>query len=43
MGLEFQALAAVVIGGTAFAGGRGSVVGTLAGALLLSISITLGA
>jgi ribose/xylose/arabinose/galactoside ABC-type transport system permease subunit len=42
MGLEFQALAAVVIGGTAFAGGRGSVVGTLAGALLLSISITLG-
>jgi ribose/xylose/arabinose/galactoside ABC-type transport system permease subunit len=42
MGLEFQALAAVVIGGTAFAGGRGSVVGTLAGALLLSISLSLG-
>jgi ribose/xylose/arabinose/galactoside ABC-type transport system permease subunit len=42
MGLEFQALAAVVIGGTAFAGGRGSVIGTLAGMLFLSMSLTLG-
>jgi ribose/xylose/arabinose/galactoside ABC-type transport system permease subunit len=42
MGLEFQALAAVVVGGTALAGGRGSVIGTLAGTLLLTISLTLG-
>jgi ribose/xylose/arabinose/galactoside ABC-type transport system permease subunit len=37
-GMEFQAVAAVVIGGTSLFGGRGNVLpGTLAGALLLII------
>jgi ribose transport system permease protein len=37
-GMEFQAVAAVVIGGTSLFGGRGNVVpGTLAGVLLLTI------
>ena len=35
LGLELQAVAAVVVGGTAITGGRGSVVGTLIGVLLL--------
>ncbi|MEO5869417.1 MAG: ABC transporter permease [Gemmatimonadaceae bacterium] len=34
-GLELQAVAAVVVGGTAITGGRGTVVGTLLGVLLL--------
>lgn len=34
-GLELQAVAAVVVGGTAITGGRGGVVGTLIGVLLL--------
>ena len=34
-GLELQAVAAVVVGGTAITGGRGSVLGTLIGVLLL--------
>ena len=34
-GLELQAVAAVVVGGTAITGGRGSVMGTLIGVLLL--------
>lgn len=36
-GYELDAIAAVVIGGTSLAGGRGSVVGTIAGALLLGV------
>jgi ribose transport system permease protein len=36
-GYELDAIAAVVIGGTSLMGGQGSVVGTLAGALLLGI------
>jgi ribose/xylose/arabinose/galactoside ABC-type transport system permease subunit len=36
-GLELEAIAAVVIGGTALAGGRGSVVATLGGVLLLTL------
>jgi ribose transport system permease protein len=36
-GYELDAIAAVVIGGTSLMGGRGSVAGTLAGALLLGI------
>ena len=37
-GMEFQAVAAVVIGGTSLFGGRGSVLpGTMAGVLLLII------
>lgn len=34
-GLELQAVAAVVVGGTAITGGRGTLVGTLLGVLLL--------
>jgi ribose transport system permease protein len=36
-GYELDAIAAVVIGGTSLMGGRGTVAGTLAGALLLGI------
>ncbi len=36
-GFELDAIAAVVLGGTAIAGGRGSIVGTLLGALLLGV------
>lgn len=37
MGYELQAIAAVVIGGTSLAGGRGSIVGTVIGALIISV------
>ncbi len=37
VGFELDAIAAVVLGGTAIAGGRGSVVGTLIGALTLGV------
>ena len=37
MGLELQAIAAVVIGGTLLTGGAGSMAGTLAGVLLLNV------
>ncbi|QIE54993.1 ABC transporter permease [Pikeienuella piscinae] len=40
-GLEFQVLAAVVLGGTTFEGGRGGVAGTVAGVLVLSIAFNL--
>ncbi len=40
-GLEFQVLAAVVLGGTTFEGGRGGVAGTLAGVLVLAIAFNL--
>jgi ribose/xylose/arabinose/galactoside ABC-type transport system permease subunit len=36
-GLEFESLAAVVIGGASLAGGRGRIVGILGGVMLLSI------
>ncbi|MCC6512189.1 MAG: ABC transporter permease [Pirellulaceae bacterium] len=36
-GLELQVIAAVVIGGTAIAGGRGSMIGTLLGVALLGL------
>lgn len=36
-GYELDAIAAVVIGGTSLAGGRGSVAGTVAGALLVGV------
>jgi rhamnose transport system permease protein len=39
VGLELRVIAAVVVGGTAVSGGRGSLVGTLLGTLLLA---TLG-
>ncbi|WP_315973250.1 MULTISPECIES: ABC transporter permease subunit [unclassified Bartonella] len=37
VGFELDAIAAVVLGGTAIAGGRGSIIGTLIGAVLLGI------
>ncbi len=37
MGYELDAIAAVVIGGTSLLGGSGSVVGTLIGALIMSV------
>jgi ribose transport system permease protein len=37
MGYELQAIAAVVIGGTSLSGGRGTVVGTMIGALIMSV------
>jgi ribose transport system permease protein len=37
MGYELDAIAAVVIGGTSLAGGRGTVVGTVIGALIISV------
>ena len=37
IGYEFDAITAVVVGGTSLAGGSGSVVGTVAGALLVGI------
>jgi ribose transport system permease protein len=37
LGYELDAIAAVVVGGTSLSGGRGSVVGTVAGALLLGV------
>jgi len=40
-GMEFDVLAAVVLGGTTFAGGRGSVGGTFAGVMVLFIALNL--
>ena len=37
LGLEFDSLAAVVIGGASLAGGRGKVVGVLGGVVLLTL------
>ena len=37
MGFELDAIAAVVLGGTSIAGGRGHIVGTLIGAVLLGV------
>ncbi|MBD1221362.1 ABC transporter permease [Virgibacillus halodenitrificans] len=37
MGYELEAIAAVVIGGTSLSGGRGSIVGTMIGALIMSV------
>jgi ribose transport system permease protein len=36
-GYEFEAIAAVVVGGTSFAGGQGSLLGTLLGVLVISV------
>lgn len=38
-GYELQAIAAVIIGGTSLMGGRGSILGTLIGALIMSVLI----
>ncbi|MBS3995448.1 MAG: ribose ABC transporter permease, partial [Alkaliphilus sp.] len=37
MGYELDAIAAVVLGGTSLAGGMGSVLGTITGALIIGI------
>jgi ribose transport system permease protein len=37
MGYELQAIAAVVIGGTSLSGGKGTITGTLIGALIISV------
>jgi ribose/xylose/arabinose/galactoside ABC-type transport system permease subunit len=37
IGSELQSIAAVVVGGTSLAGGRGSVIGTFCGALLIGL------
>lgn len=37
VGFELDAIAAVVLGGTAIAGGRGAIMGTLVGAMLLGV------
>ena len=36
-GYELQAIAAVIIGGTSLLGGRGSIIGTLIGALIMNV------
>jgi len=41
MGMEFDVLAAIVLGGTTFAGGRGGVGGTFAGVMVLFIALNL--
>jgi ribose transport system permease protein len=37
LGYELQAIAAVVIGGTSLSGGKGTIVGTVIGALIISV------
>ena len=37
MGFELDSIAAVVIGGTSLSGGRGSVIGTVQGALIIGV------
>ncbi len=39
IGYELQAIAAVIIGGTSLLGGRGSILGTVIGALIMSVLI----
>jgi ribose transport system permease protein len=36
-GLELEAIAAVIIGGTSLQGGRGSIIGTMVGALIVAV------
>jgi len=40
IGYELNAIAAVVIGGTSFSGGKGSIIGTLVGACILQVLST---
>ena len=37
MGLELEAIAAVIIGGTSLQGGKGSIIGTVIGALVMAV------
>jgi ribose transport system permease protein len=41
LGYELNAIAAVVIGGTAFQGGKGGQLGTVAGVLILTVLFDL--
>ena len=36
-GYELEAIAAVVIGGTSLSGGKGTIIGTVIGALIMSV------
>lgn len=36
-GLEFDVIAAVVVGGAALAGGRGSMIGTMLGVIIIAV------
>lgn len=40
IGYELNAIAAVIIGGTSFSGGKGSIIGTLVGACILQVLST---
>jgi len=40
VGYELNAIAAVIIGGTSFSGGKGSIIGTLVGACILQVLTT---
>jgi ribose/xylose/arabinose/galactoside ABC-type transport system permease subunit len=40
-GYDLDSIAAVVIGGTSFAGGRGSIWGTVAGVILVTVLLNL--
>lgn len=40
-GFEFDVLAAVILGGTTFEGGRGGIGGTIAGVLILAVTFSL--
>jgi ribose/xylose/arabinose/galactoside ABC-type transport system permease subunit len=40
-GLELRAITAVIIGGTSLFGGRGSIIGTLGGVLLIGLTANL--
>ena len=37
IGLELEVIAAVVIGGASFAGGEGTILGTMVGALIMGV------
>ena len=40
-GLELDSIAAAIVGGTAFVGGRGGLLGTIAGVLIIQILSTM--
>jgi ribose transport system permease protein len=37
LGYELEAIAAVIVGGTSLSGGKGTIIGTLIGALIISV------
>jgi ribose/xylose/arabinose/galactoside ABC-type transport system permease subunit len=40
-GFDLDSIAAVIVGGTSFAGGRGGILGTLAGVLLVTALLNI--